>query len=314
METYQKKPYLGAAVLLAATIIWGFAYIAQSEAMDYLGVLTYSCARILLAGIVLVPAAYISWKKAERKGHIDDMNRKSSFLTSLKGGMICGVFLCLAIVTQQYGIANSTVGKSGFLTALYIVLVPVFGVLFHRKVTWMTAGCVVLAVIGSYFLCMQKETFTISYGDWMLIADAVLFAFQILFIDQYLSKGADPVLMTCFEFWTAGLILVPFMILLEKPVIGDIIPAWKSILYTALASGAIGYSMQMIGQRELEPTAASLLMSLESVFAALFGWIILGEKLSSRELSGCFLVMAAVVLSQLPGELFHKKTQEKEGV
>ncbi len=300
METYRKRPLLGIIVLLAATVIWGFAYIAQSDAMQYLEVLTYSGLRILAGAVALLPIALINWRGDFNQKAVSQGFRRTSLQTTVRGGVVCGIFMGAAIVFQQYGIANGSVGKAGFLTALYIVLVPVIGILFGRRVTWTVTACVLIAVAGSWFLCVKEKDLSISFADWMLIGDAVLFAFQILFIDRYLSLGANPVCMACVEFWTAGLILLPLMFLFEHPSWEGILPAWKTILYAGLASGAVGYTLQMIGQRELEPAGASLLMSLESVFAALFGWIILGEKMTPREILGCGLVMAAVVLSQVP--------------
>lgn len=300
METYRKRPLLGIIVLLAATVIWGLAYIAQSDAMRYLGVLSYSGLRILLGAIVLTPIAVLSWRSEFNRKAVPKEYRQKSFAVTVRGGVICGFFMCAAMVFQQYGIANSSAGKAGFLTALYIVLVPVIGILFGRRITWTIAVCVLIAIVGSWFLCVKEHEFSVSFGDWMLIGDAVLFAFQILFIDRYLSRGANPVIMTCVEFWTAGVILLPLMFLFETPAWEDILPAWKTILYAGLASGAVGYTLQMIGQRELEPAGASLLMSLESVFAALFGWMLLGERMTAREILGCVLVLLAVVLSQIP--------------
>lgn len=299
MERYRKKPLLGMLVLLAATLIWGLAYTAQSNAMQYMEVLTYSCVRVLAGGAALIPVAALAWKRSPSRRNAEPVTNRTVMGLSLKGGVIIGFFMCGAMVLQQYGIAMSSVGKSGFLTALYIVLVPVIGVLFGRKITWIAASCVVIAVAGSYFLCVKGD-FTIETGDWMLIGDAVLFAFQILFIDRYLYKGADPVIMTCIEFWTAGLLLVLPMFLFESPSWNGIRSGWLTILYAGVVSGAVGYTLQMIGQREMEPTAASLVMSLESVFAALFGWLLLKEHLSGRELFGCALVFLAVILSQVP--------------
>ncbi|MDO4851904.1 MAG: DMT family transporter [Clostridia bacterium] len=298
MESRRKKPLLGVIVLLLATVIWGLAYIAQSDAMQYLGVLTYSGVRVLVGGIALVPVVCIMHRLSANRT-VPKEQRQRQVHVSFIGGIVCGIFMCAAMVFQQYGIAYSSVGKSGFLTALYIVLVPVCGILFGRRVTWLSALCVAIALVGSYFLCV-KEDLVIAFGDWMLIGDAVLFAFQILFIDRFLARGAEPVLMTCIEFWTAGLLLLPLMFLVETPTWGGVWAARVTILYAGLASGAVGYTMQMIGQREMEPTAASLLMSLESVFAALFGWLLLGEQMQLRELFGCALVFLAVILSQLP--------------
>ncbi|MBQ9188867.1 MAG: DMT family transporter [Clostridia bacterium] len=286
-------------VLLVATVIWGLSYVAQSDGMRYLGPLTYSCVRILLGGVALVPVVWAFHRFDPRyrtgtKAELRSINR-----ISILGGIVVGVFMCGAATLQQYGIAVTSAGKAGFLTALYIVLVPVFGVFFKRKITWLAAASVLLALIGSYFLCVTGSL-TIELGDWLLIGDALLFAFQILFIDFFMARGADAVLLSCTEFLTAGLLLVVPMFLFEQPTWQSVWDAKYTILYAGLASGAVGYTLQVLGQREIEPTAASLLMSLESVFAVLFGWLLLGQVLSVRELLGCALVFAAVILSQLP--------------
>ena len=299
MEARPKKPLLGAIVLLVATVIWGLSYVAQSDGMRYLGPLTYSCVRILLGGVALVPVVWAFHRFDPRYRTGTKIERHQINRISILGGIVVGAFMCGAATLQQYGIAVTSAGKAGFLTALYIVLVPVFGVFFERKITWLAAASVLLALIGSYFLCVTGSL-TIELGDWLLIGDALLFAFQILFIDFFMARGADAVLLSCTEFLTAGLLLVVPMFLFEQPTWQSVWDAKYTILYAGLASGAVGYTLQVLGQREIEPTAASLLMSLESVFAVLFGWLLLGQALSVRELLGCALVFAAVILSQLP--------------
>lgn len=299
MEARPKKPLLGAIVLLVATVIWGLSYVAQSDGMRYLGPLTYSCVRILLGGVALVPVVWGFHRFDPRYRTGTKIERHQINRISILGGIVVGAFMCGAATLQQYGIAVTSAGKAGFLTALYIVLVPVFGVFFKRKITWLAAASVLLALIGSYFLCVTGSL-TIELGDWLLIGDALLFAFQILFIDFFMARGADAVLLSCTEFLTAGLLLVVPMFLFEQPTWQSVWDAKYTILYAGLASGAVGYTLQVLGQREIEPTAASLLMSLESVFAVLFGWLLLGQALSVRELLGCALVFAAVILSQLP--------------
>lgn len=299
MEPRRKKPLLGIVILLTATVIWGLAYIAQSNAMDYLGVLSYSAVRILLGGLALVPVALSVRRFSPAERGKTPAAARETLRLSLIGGVVCGAFMGGAATLQQYGIALSSAGKAGFLTALYIVLVPVCGVLFKRKITWVAAASVAIALVGSYFLCV-RERLMIAPGDLFLIGDAVLFAFQILFIDFFMERGAEPVLTTCVEFLFVGLCLLPPALLIERPSADAIWAARGTILYAGLMSGAVGYTMQMLGQRELEPTGASLLMSLESVFAALFGWLLLGERMTARELFGCALVFAAVILSQLP--------------
>ena len=299
MEKRAKKPLFGIILLWIATVIWGLAYIAQSKAMQYVGVLTFNSVRILLGGIVLIPAAFLSLRIGGSRQNRSIEQRKGTFRVSLIGGMVCGLCMGAAATFQQYGISMTSAGKSGFLTALYIVLVPIIGVAFHRRTTWLKIVAVGIAIVGSYFLCV-KDGFVIERGDWMLILDAVMFAFQILFIDFFLERGGDSVTMTCVEFLFAGLLSCPLMFLFETPEWSGIWAARDTILYASVVSGAVGYTMQMLGQKELEPTGASLLMSLESVFAALFGWWLLGERMSGRELVGCALVFTAVIISQLP--------------
>lgn len=299
MELIRKKPLRGTVILLIATIAWGFSYVMQSKAMDYLEPLTYNGIRILVGGIALIPVVFLFRKLDPAYREMDPESTQRMNRITFCGGIVCGICLCGAASLQQYGISMSSAGKSGFITALYIVMVPIFGILFRRRVTWVAALGVLLAAIGFYFLSV-KERFEIETGDFLLLAGAFLFSFQILFIDHFLEKGAEPVMMCCVEFLMAGIILIPVMFLTEHPVWQNIWDAKETILYAGLVSGAFGYCLQMIGQRDLEPTAASLLMSLESVFAALFGWLVLNEHLSLKELLGCALVFAAVILAQIP--------------
>lgn len=299
MESYRKKPLRGAIILLTATVVWGLSFVAQSKAMDYLAPLTYNGVRILLGGAALLPVVFVFRAFDPSHRRMAERERKARDRRSVYGGIVCGVFMCAAATMQQYGIAQTTVGKAGFVTALYIVLVPVFGVLFGKRVPWLAYVCVPVALIGFYFLCM-KEDFAVGAGDGYVLLCAVLFAFQILFIDRFLERGVDGVLMACVQFCTAALLLLPLMFWLETPRWRDIWAARGTILYAGLLSGALGYTMQILGQRDVEPVAASLLMSLESVVAAVAGWLILGERFTARELLGCALVFSAVIASQLP--------------
>lgn len=242
MEKRAKKPLFGIILLWIATVIWGLAYIAQSKAMQYVGVLTFNSVRILLGGIVLIPAAFLSLRIGGSRQNRSIEQRRHTFRISLIGGMVCGLCLGAAATFQQYGISMTSAGKSGFLTALYIVLVPIIGVAFHRRTTWLKIVAVGIAIIGSYFLCV-KDGFVIERGDWMLILDAVMFAFQILFIDFFLERGGDSVTMTCVEFLFAGLLSCPLMFLFETPEWSGIWAARDTILYAGVVSGAVGYTM-----------------------------------------------------------------------
>lgn len=214
------------------------------------------------------------------------------------GGVCCGAFLCLASSLQQFGIAFTTVGKAGFITALYIILVPVLGLFMKKKVgrnVWFSVG---IAALGMYLLCI-KEGFSVGKGDFLVFLCSIGFSLHILVID-YFSPKADGVVISCVQFFTAGIISGAGMFLFEQPSWGAIIAAWMPVLYAGIMSCGVAYTLQVIAQKDIAPTIASLLMSLESVFSVLAGWLLLGQRLSGKELAGCVLVFVGIVLAQLP--------------
>lgn len=288
----------GSILLLLTAMIWGTAFVAQSTGMDYVGPLTYVGVRMLLASLVMVPVIFISRALSSRKGRTAG-RRTSDVSLSVKGGLICGVFLCLASCAQQAGIVYTTAGKAAFVTALYILFVPVIGVLLGRRVSGLMIICVPLAVSGFYFLCM-KEDLSVGKGDIFCLCSAVLFSFQILTVDKYSSKNIDPLVFSCAQYFSAGVIATVIAFAAEAPRLPAILDAGWSIAYTAVFSSCVAYTLQVYAQRLAEPSVASLIMSLESVFAALSGWLILHETMTLREFMGCALVMTSVVISQLP--------------
>lgn len=270
-----KKRYVNNLILLIIALIWGAAFVAQSAGMDYIGPFTFNSARSILGGIVLIPVIYVLDKK--RKEEISQgkeviQNKK----TLIIGGICCGFFLMLGSSLQQIGIQYTTAGKAGI------------------KV-WIG---VVLAVIGMYFLCMTSG-FSIAKGDFYILLGSVAFSFHILVIDHF-SPKADGVKMSCIQFFVCGILCMIPTILFEHPELYSILQAWKPIAYAGIMSCGVGYTLQIVAQKNTDPTVASLLLSLESVFSVLAGWVILGETLSPRELFGCALVFAAVILAQLP--------------
>ncbi|MCQ2469164.1 MAG: DMT family transporter [Ruminococcus sp.] len=284
-------------MLLTASLIWGTAFVAQSEGMNYVEPFTYNAMRTLLGGFVLIPVI-LAFKAAERRKNTP--KTQYSAKNTAVGGICCGVFLFIASSFQQAGIAGTTAGKAGFITALYILLVPIIGIFFRRKVPVRMWLFVVIAIIGFWLLCI-KENFSISHGDVLVLICAVFFAGHIMVIDFFNSKNTDVMVMACIQFFTAGILMTAGMFLFEKPSAEGIISAKYTILYAGIMSSGVAYTLQMIGQRYTEPTAATLLMSLESVFAALSGWLILHEGFSVKEFTGCVLVFAAVILAQLFG-------------
>ncbi|MBQ8688614.1 MAG: DMT family transporter [Ruminococcus sp.] len=292
------RKFHGSIMLLAAALIWGTAFVAQSEGMRYVEPFTYNSIRTLLGGMVLIPVI-AAFRKGGSKGrnYAADPNQ-APLRTTIIGGILCGVFLFIASSFQQTGISMTTAGKAGFITALYIIIVPLIELILYRKSTIMVWICVLLAALGFYLLCMS-EGFQVGMGDLLVLCSAVFFAMHIMVIDHFNSRQTDGMLMSCIQFLTAGTFMAISMFLFEKPQLSLIWDAKYTILYAGVMSCGIAYTLQILGQRHTNPTAATLLMSLESVFAALSGWLLLHEALTPRELTGCGLVFAAVVLAQL---------------
>lgn len=218
--------------------------------------------------------------------------------TGLAGGICCGVILFVASSFQQFGIARTTVGKAGFITALYIILVPLFGIFLKRKIPWSLWVSVALATAGMYLLCMTGGA-GVNLGDLYVFICAICFSFHILVIDYFSPKG-DGVVISCAQFFTAGIISWIMTAVFETPDPGSIMAAWAPILYAGVMSCGVAYTLQVVGQKNTDPVLASLILSLESAFSLIAGWVILGQKLSPKELGGCALVFGAIILAQVP--------------
>lgn len=293
-------------LLMLAALIWGSAFVAQSVGMDYLGPFTFNSVRSFMGSLVLLPVIWFMdrQKKDGAKGDGQGALGKSAEVkqqekkTLLLGGLCCGVILTASTSLQQIGLVYTTAGKAGFITALYILIVPLLGLFLGRRVGGKTWLGVALAVIGMYLLCI-KEGFSISYGDFMVLLCAFVFSLHILTVD-YFSPKVDGVRLSCIQFFVCGCLCAVPMVIFEHPEIYQILQAWLPLIYAGVLSSGVAYTLQIITQKHLNPTVASLLMSLESVFAALTGWLILNERLSPKELLGCVLVFAAIILAQLP--------------
>lgn len=295
----KKTQVKNSLLLLLTATIWGTAFVAQSVGMDYVEPFTFTFARSIIGGIVLIPCIYfLRWlKKREDK----DAGVNRLFVTKIEwiGGICCGLALCAASNFQQIGISYTTVGKAGFITALYVVIVPIMGLFFKRKVSFVVWICVALSVIGLYLLCMTEGSFTLAYGDLLVLVCAILFSIHIMVIDHFSPKG-DGVVMSCIQFFVCGIVSGIIMLFVESPDLGNIMAAKMPILYAGVLSSGVGYTLQVVGQKGMNPTIASLIMCLESVVSVLAGWLILGEALSNRELLGCVLMFVAIVLAQMP--------------
>lgn len=291
------KNFKGSIMLLITSIIWGTAFVAQSEGMNYVEPFTYNAMRTLLGGVVLIPVMILFRFHDKRNGK---EKSSCSLKNTVIGGICCGVALFIASSFQQAGIAQTTAGKAGFVTALYIVIVPMIGIFLHKKMPLRMWLFIAIALAGFWLLCI-KQDIGISSGDLLVFFGAIAFAVHITVIDYFNQKNTDGVLMSCIQFFTAGLLMLICMFIFEKPTIPNIMGAGGTILYAGILSCGVAYTLQILGQKHTNPTLATMLMSLESVFAALSGWLILGEKLSIKEFIGCVLIFAAVLLAQLAG-------------
>lgn len=300
-ETRQRS-LRSSAMLTLTALIWGVAFVAQSEGMNYVGGFTFNACRFIVGGVVLIPCIFFLRRvNGDQWAQLTRAEQAQRRKTGIIGGICCGVFICLGSTLQQFGIAQTTVGKAGFITSLYIIIVPILGLFLRKKVglnIWASVG---IAAAGMYLLCIT-EGFAISRGDFLVFLCAIGFSLHILVID-YFSPKADGVVISCIQFFTAGIISSVFMFLFERPTWDAVAAAWAPVLYAGVMSCGVGYTLQVVAQKDVEPTIASLIMSLESVFSLLAGWVLLGQKMSPKELSGCVLVFGAIVLAQVPVEL-----------
>lgn len=301
-----KKLQIRNTILLFLTaFIWGTAFVAQSVGTDYVGPFTFNCARSLVGGVVLIPCIWLLGRAASsEKRESQKPEDKRRLLT---GGILCGILLCLASNFQQMGIAYTTVGKAGFITAFYIIIVPILGLFLKKKCAPTVWVGVVLALAGLYFLCITEE-FSVGKGDALVFICALLFSLHILVIDHY-TELVDGVKMSCIQFFVCGILSGIPMLLFENPRISDILAAWQPILYAGVLSCGVAYTLQIVGQKGINPTVASLILSLESVISVLAGLVVLQQRLSGREVAGCILMFGAIILAQLPQK---KGKEERE--
>lgn len=281
-------------ILFMAATVWGVAFVAQSVGMDYVGPYTFIAVRNVVALVVLVPCTVFMHTDRERK-YVQKENKKALAI----GGVCCGLCLFTASTLQQFGVKYTTVGKAGFITAMYLILVPVFGIFLKKKTgmrVWIAVG---LASLGLYLLCITKGDFRLQKGDLYMLGCAAVFAVHILVVDHF-SPLVDGVKLSCVQTFTNAVLGTIMMLLLEQPHWSDIFAAWLPILYAGVLSSGVGYTFQIIGQKGMNPTAASLILSLESVISVLAGWLLLHQVLTAREVAGCVLAFAAIILVQLP--------------
>ena len=285
--------------LFLTALIWGTAFVAQRMGSEYVEPFTYLAWRSWAAVLFLAPLVRVMDHFSDRRG-IDNRRPKtvSDRRLLIVGGCLSGFMLWAACAAQQIGIAHTTASKAGFITALYVVIVPLLSIFIRKRPSVQIWACVALALIGLYLLCMKTASFRLEYGDAWELACAFFFAVEILLVSYYCSR-VDPVRLSFVQFLVVAILSTILMLLIEHPTVDGLRLALPSILYAGIFSSGIAFTLQIIGQVGVNATVASLVMSLESVFSALSGWLILHERMSLRELSGAALMFLAIALSQI---------------
>ena len=291
----QKRTLKGNLILLLTAVIWGISFVSQRVGMEYIKPNTFNGLRTMLGALVLVPFILVR----EKTGKSKTTDGKQANRRLLIGGLICGVLLCLASTLQTWGMVYTTSGKSGFITAMYMIFVPIIGLFMGKRLRLFTILGIVCGVVGMYLLTLSGTELVLNKGDLITLACAVIFAFHIMVIDR-LSSEVDGVKLAFLQFFVCGTINIILMLLFENPDWNLVRSCTVPILYSGILSCGVAYTLQIIGQQYAEPTPASIIMSLESVFAALAGWVLLNEALQPEEIIGCVLMFAAIIIVQLP--------------
>ena len=305
MKKSKSYQFLGIFLLIVTSLIWGGAFIAQSDAMDHIGPLTMNGTRTLLAAIFLLPVCLISDAINGKKPSILGTNDPNQKKTILLAGLLCGIAITFASGIQQIGIKYTTVGKAGFLTTLYVVFVPLIELIFGKRIKWNGWIGVVLAMVGMFFICINED-FLIGFGDLLVILSALFFAIHILFVDKYVHVAG--IRLSFLQFVVCGICCLVGAIIFEEISFKAITQALPSILYAGVLSAGVGYTLQIIAQKWVAPNIAPLIMCLESVFALMFGSMLHHERMTVVEYVGCALVFVAIVLAQIDfSSIFGKK-------
>ena len=276
---------------MLTAVIWGVSFVSQRVGMEYIKPNTFNGIRTMLGAFILIPFIFARGKTGK--------SRPSDRKKLIIDGIVCGALLCAAGTLQTWGMVYTTSGKSGFITAMYMIFVPIIGLFAGRKIRAATTAGVALAVAGMYMLSIGGTDFAVNKGDVITLACAFIFAFHIMAVDRF-SSEVDCVKLACLQFFVCGTINIILMFLFENPDWELVRACAVPILYSGIMSCGVAYTLQIVGQQYAEPTTASIIMSLESVFAALAGWAVLNETLTLKEVFGCMLMFAAIIIVQLP--------------
>lgn len=310
-----KNNLKGSAILLLAALIWGLAFVAQSDAADHIPPFAFNALRSIIAAVLLGGLLALRCRKNGQS--FIPTNRNAALLTLL-GGAACGIFLAISVNLQQAGLGSYPDGvaasaRGGFITAIYVIIVPILSVIFGKRIPWSVWPAVLVALSGTYLLCLAGGLGGLYLGDALMIGCATCFSFQILCIDRF-GEAIGGVRLSFIQFSVCAVISLALSLIFEPGgfALEGIKNAFWAILYLGVMSSGVAYTLQIIGQRYAEPAIASLTMSLESVFAALGGWVIAGDYLSPREICGCALVFLAIIIVQIPDLVSLKKKKLKE--
>lgn len=298
MNSMNRKEFVGSALLLLTAFIWGTAFVAQKDGVEYIGPCSFNAIRSFIGCLALIPGIALIDKLQGKRLSILGECTGNGLRILLAGGISCGLILGIASICQQIGIKYTTVGKSGFITTLYIFVVPIIGLFFGRRFNFIMCLCIFAASFGLYLLCFKGEG-GVNKGDIMVFLCSIAFAFHIIVVDYFAPK-TDCVRMSCIQFFMAGIVSTIFMLFFERLSMHNVMSAYVPLLYAGVMSSGVAYTLQVVAQKNVHPVVASLLMSLESVFAALGGRIIMKESFSSRQLAGCIIIFTAVIVAQIP--------------
>ncbi|MCR5496063.1 MAG: DMT family transporter [Treponema sp.] len=307
-QNESKTQFKGLIILLITSIIWGASFVSQSVGAESVEPFTFMAIRTLMGATFLLPFIIIRDRLTAKNMSKEELfNRKRQDKKTLFYGSIIGIALAFATNIQQFAFNYSTAGKIAFITAMYLFFVPIAGIFLKKKIAPLTWLCVLAGFVGLYFLCFRhEENFSINKGDILALICAMFFTVQILLVERFV-KVSDGIKLSCVEFYTAGLISLLLMLIFNHPRWEDIKACGLALLYSGIMSCGVAYTLQVIGQKYCDATIACLIMCSESVFAAFSAALLLHEKLSSREITGCVIMFTAIVISQLSNTFKRRK-------
>lgn len=297
------KELKASIMLFITSIIWGLAFVAQAQGMEHIGPFTFTASRSLVA-IIFLYLTYVFFNKTSKSYR----EQKFDMKRTIRGGILCGLVFTFGINFQQIGLVYTTAGKASFLTALYIVFIPIIGLFYGKKINRKLQLCIVLAMIGTYLMSV-KGSLSMNIGDLITIFGSIVFAIHILMLSEF-SKDTNAVLVSLIQFAVCGFFSLIAALIFEGIEIDAILKSHLAILYVGILSSGVGFTIQLMALKELDPVVASMISSLESVFGAVFGWLILSQSMSEREIIGGIIIFVATLIAQLPIEVFLQKKLE----